>query len=70
VWEGWEAGFMAFHAFHTVISTAFFRAAMLDKTICSYPVQCTEFATRCSSVFIALRARFMELTPASAICNP
>jgi len=37
-WEGWEAGFMAFHAFHTLsFPWPAFRAAMLDKPICRYP---------------------------------
>jgi hypothetical protein len=32
VWEGWEAGFMAFHAFHTLsFPWPAFRAAMLEK---------------------------------------
>ena len=33
VWEGWEAGFMAFHAFHTLsFPWPAFRPAMLDTT--------------------------------------
>jgi hypothetical protein len=32
VWEGWEAGFMAFHAFHTLsFPRPAFRSALLDK---------------------------------------
>jgi hypothetical protein len=47
----WEAGFMAFHAFHTLsFPWPAFRVAMLDKPICRHPVQCAGLATRCSSL--------------------
>ena len=40
VWEGWEAGFMAFHAFHTLsFPWPAFRLAMLDKSA-RHPAQC------------------------------
>jgi hypothetical protein len=41
VWEGWEAGIMAFHAFHTLsFPWPVFRPAMLDKPICRHRVRC------------------------------
>ena len=40
VWEGWEAGFMAFHAFHTLsFPWPAFRAASLDEPL-GHPAQC------------------------------
>jgi hypothetical protein len=50
VWEGWEAGIMAFHAFHTLsFPWPAFRPAMLNKPICRHPAQCAAPATRRSS---------------------
>jgi hypothetical protein len=46
VWEGWEAGFMAFHAFHTLsFPWPAFRPAMLDKPL-RHPAQCVAPAPR------------------------
>lgn len=41
VWEGWEAGFMAFHAFHTLsFPWPAFSPAMLDEQLClCHPAQ-------------------------------
>src|ERR1700692_1407487 len=37
VWEGWEAGIMAFHAFHTLsFPWPAFSDGKLDKLICRY----------------------------------
>jgi hypothetical protein len=37
VWEGWEAGTMAFHAFHTLsFAWPAFSDGKLDKLICRY----------------------------------
>ena len=45
VWEGWEAGIMAFHAFHTLsFPWPAFRPAMLNKPL-RHPAQCAEAAT-------------------------
>jgi hypothetical protein len=40
VWEVWEAGFMAFHAFHTLSFPRPAFRAVLDKEICRDPVHC------------------------------
>jgi hypothetical protein len=40
VWEGWEAGFMAFRAFHTLSFPWPAFRAVLDKAICRHPVHC------------------------------
>ena len=40
VWEGWEAGFMAFHAFHTLSFPWPAFRAVLDKPICRQSVHC------------------------------
>jgi len=46
VWEGWKAGFMAFHAFHTLsFPWPAFRPAMLDKPL-RHPAQCVAPAPR------------------------
>src|SRR5271170_2382617 len=47
VWEGWEAGFIAFHAFHTLsFPWSAFRPARLDKPR-RHPAQCAAPATKC-----------------------
>ena len=46
VWEGWEAGFMAFHAFHTLsFPWPAFRPVMLDESLC-HSAQCAAPATK------------------------
>ena len=37
VWEGWEAGFMAFHAFHTL---SFPWPALERARVCTLPLFC------------------------------
>ena len=50
VWEGWEAGFMAFHAFHTLsFPWSAFRLARLDKQR-RHPAQWAAPATKCLSL--------------------
>ena len=47
VWEGWEAGIMAFHAFHTLsFPWPTFRPATVDKPICPHPTECAAADTR------------------------
>ena len=55
VWEGWEAGFMAFHAFHTLSFPwpAFRTENCWIKLICRDLVNYAALATRCSSLHIA-----------------
>ena len=49
VWEGWEAGFMAFHAFHTLsFPWPAFCPAMLDLQL-HQPAQRAVLATKRSS---------------------
>ena len=48
LWEGWEAGFMAFHAFHTLsFPWPAFRPEMLDTA--KPPGQGAAPATRCDN---------------------
>src|SRR5271154_5186372 len=50
VWEGWEAGFMAFHAFHTLsFPWSAFRPPRLDKPR-RHPAQCAAAARKCLSL--------------------
>ena len=46
VWEGWEAGLMAFHAFHTLsFPWSAFRPAILDKPL-RHPALCAAPAAK------------------------
>jgi hypothetical protein len=52
MWEGWEAGFMAFHAFHTLSFPWFaFRPARQDRPR-SHLAQCAAPATKCLSLSV------------------
>src|ERR1700733_3355277 len=51
VWEGWEAGLTASHAFHTLsFHGLLFVRQMLDEPICRHKMKCAADAYRYSSV--------------------
>ena len=76
VWEGWEAGFMAFHAFHTLsFPWAAFARQMLDKPICRHPVQCAALGTHSLSlsalaIYHSRSTQFLnQITSENCICR-
>jgi hypothetical protein len=63
VWEGWEAGFMAFHAFHTLsFPRPAFRSALLDKPE-RHPAPCAAFAKNQDPRPLAQTARDKDGVP-------